>query len=192
MGQFRKRRMVGSRFQKLSWHRGCDVISNLLARFYFSNFWVFFSAPDNNPLSSVEIFPAPSSDTCSIPDLPRPRDYHTISLLSGERLVVCGGRPSSERSCIVWTRGSTTWTHLHTTRSSYHISHTNKELTQQHGKESTRGLGSTISSRLHRAARWHWWCSSTVHCRDCARFWEVVKFSPFLCCRWRNLCIASR
>ena len=44
MGQFRKRRTVGSRFQKLSWHRGCDVVSNLLARFYFSNFWVFHSA----------------------------------------------------------------------------------------------------------------------------------------------------
>ena len=25
-------------------HWGCDVVSNLLARFYFSNFWVFHSA----------------------------------------------------------------------------------------------------------------------------------------------------
>ena len=41
---FRKRRTVRSRFQKLSWHWGCDVIYNLLALFYFSNFWVFHSA----------------------------------------------------------------------------------------------------------------------------------------------------
>ena len=25
-------------------HRGCDVVNNLLVRFYFSNFWVFHSA----------------------------------------------------------------------------------------------------------------------------------------------------
>jgi len=67
-------------------------------------------------LSSVEIFPPPSSDACSIPNLPRPRDSHTISLLSGGRLVLCGGDlASAEKSCISWTRGSTSWTHLHTT-----------------------------------------------------------------------------
>jgi len=124
-------------------------------------------------LSSVEIFPLPSSDTCSIPDLPRPRVGHSISLLSGGRLVVCGGNPTpaEEKSCISWTRGSTSWTHLYTTRSTYHIFYASKELTFQHGKTFSRGLDSNISSQLHRAA-WRLGCSR-AHCRDCAR--------------WRNL-----
>ena len=106
-------------------------------------------------LSSVEIFPPPSSDTCSIPDLPGPRRFHSLSLLSGGRLVVCGGIPTSEeKSCITWTGGSTSWKHLHTTRSSYyHIFHANKELTFQHSKSWTCGLESNISAQLHRAAR---------------------------------------
>ena len=103
-------------------------------------------------LSSVEIFPPPSYGTCSIPDLPGPRSSHSLSLLSGGRLVVCGGW-TTEKFCIFWTRGSTSWTHLHNTRSSYHIFYTNKELTQQHGKETACGLDSNISSQLHRAAR---------------------------------------
>ena len=107
---------------------------------------------ENGRLSSVEIFP--SSDTCSIPDLPGPRNGHTVSLLSGGRLVVCGWNPSSnEKSCISWKGGSTSWNHLYTTRSSFYIYHANKELTQQHGKELARGLGSTISSQLPCAAR---------------------------------------
>ena len=73
-------------------------------------------------LSSIEIFPPPSFDTCFIPDLPRHRSSHSLSLLAGGRLVVCGGYPSSEeKSCIAWTRGSTSWTHVFTTRSSYCI-----------------------------------------------------------------------
>ena len=113
----------------------------------------------SDKLSSVEIFPPPN-DTCSVPSLPGPRSHHSLSLLSGGRLVVCGGEPASEeKSCIVWTHGNTSWTHLHTTRSSYHtrssfyIFLTNKELTFQHGKEWTCGLDSNISSQLHRAAR---------------------------------------
>ena len=142
---------------------------------------------DGNYLSSVEIFPSPSTDTCSVPDLPGPRDLHSLSLLSGGRLVVCGGDPSpAEKTCIAWTEGSTSWTHLYTTRSSYHIFHANKELTFQRGKETPCGLESTITSQLHRAAWRLRWCSR-AHCRDCARFLKVVKFSSFLCCRWRNL-----
>ena len=87
---------------------------------------------DNQKLSSVEIFPQPPSDSCSIPDLPTPRTRHSLSLLSGGRLVVCGGESTPEsRSCIVWARGSTDWTHLHTLRSAYFIFRSNKELTQQ-------------------------------------------------------------
>ena len=79
-------------------------------------------------LSSVEIFPPPN-DTCSVPSLPGPRSHHSLSLLSGGRLAVCGGEPSSaEKSCIVWMRGSTSWTHLHTTRSITSFFHSNKEL----------------------------------------------------------------
>ena len=125
---------------------------------------------NDDRLSSVEIFPPPSSDTCSVPELPRPRSHHSLSLQSGGRLVVCGGWPISEaRSCIVWTHGSTSWTHLYNTRSSYHIFYAIKELTQQDGKETACGVDSTISSRLHRAARRRRWCSKD-HCRDCARF----------------------
>ena len=110
---------------------------------------------NNGGSSTVEIFPPPSSDTCSIPDLPGPRTGHTVSLLSGGNLVVCGGccSASNEKSCIVWSGGSTSWTHLHTTRSFYCIFHTNKELTFQRGKEIPCGVDSNISSQHHRAAR---------------------------------------
>jgi len=76
---------------------------------------------DGSQLSSVEIFPPPSTDTFSIPDLPGPRNSHSISLLPGGRLAVCGGLLTSgapspeEKTCIAWTEGSTSWTHLHTT-----------------------------------------------------------------------------
>merc|ERR550534_3257036 len=68
-------------------------------------------------LSSVEIFPPPSSDTCSIPDLPGPRAYHSLSLLSGGRIVVCGGLSTNggDKTCIVWTGGNSSWNHLYTT-----------------------------------------------------------------------------
>ena len=80
-----------------------------------------------NLLSSVELFPRPLSDTCSIrecsiPDLPRPRKDHSISLLSGGRLVVCGGSDrrlegsSYLKSCISWAAGATWWTSFHTMR----------------------------------------------------------------------------
>ena len=131
----------------------------------------------HHPLSSVEIFPAPSFDTCSVPDLPGTRTSHSLSLLAGGRLVVCGGLPTS-KLCIAWRVGDTSWTHLHTTRSSYHNFYANKKLTFQRGKEWSCGLGSNISPQLHRAA-WRCWRCSTAHSRDCARFWEVVTFQLF-------------
>ena len=72
---------------------------------------------DNGHLSSVELFPP--SDGCSIPDLPQPRYGHSLSLLSGGRLVVCGGMGDSDSpldSCISWVAGNTNWTHLYTMR----------------------------------------------------------------------------
>ena len=65
-------------------------------------------------LSSVELFPRPPSDTCSIPDLPQIRHYSSLSILSGGRLVVCGGLGFD--SCISWVAGNTNWTHLYTIR----------------------------------------------------------------------------
>jgi len=69
---------------------------------------------NNGNRLSVQVFPPPSSNTCSIPQLPEPRTGHSISLLSGGRLVVCGGKGDVSRSCIGWQSGNTSWTHLHT------------------------------------------------------------------------------
>ena len=71
------------------------------------------STPSDSNLASVEIFPPPSSSGCSIPDLPGIRYYHSLSLLSGGRLVVCGGSTSN---CISWVAGNTTWTIFGTMR----------------------------------------------------------------------------
>ena len=68
----------------------------------------------NSELASVEIFPPPSSNDCSIPDLPGTRHRHSVSLLSGGRLVVCGG---TTNDCISWVTGNTTWTIFGTIRS---------------------------------------------------------------------------
>jgi len=68
---------------------------------------------DGNEISSVELFPP--SDACSIPDLPQPRQGHSLSLLSGGRLVVCGGyRYGYHDSCNSWVAGNTSWTPFHT------------------------------------------------------------------------------
>ena len=70
---------------------------------------------DNSRLSSVELFPP--SDTCSIPDLPQPSQGPSLSLLSGGRLVVCGGHDGGFLdSCIYWVAGNTSWTLFHTMR----------------------------------------------------------------------------
>ena len=77
---------------------------------------------NGNYLSSVELFPRPLSETCYIPDLPEPRMRHSISLLSGGRLVICGGEeftsPGSRLldTCISWVAGDTSWTLLFTMR----------------------------------------------------------------------------
>lgn len=79
---------------------------------------VFVGGYDGVYLNSVELFPR--VDSCSIPDLPEGRGSHTISLLSGGRLVVCGGRNDARtavgHSCISWVEGNITWTNIFTTR----------------------------------------------------------------------------
>ena len=76
--------------------------------------------PPEKPLLSVELFPRPSSEACFIPDLPQPRAGHTLSILSGGRLVVCGGglRFNSQfhDTCISWIWGNRSWTPLFTIR----------------------------------------------------------------------------
>ena len=124
-------------------------------------------------LSSVELFPRPPSDACSIPDLPQGRRGHSLSLLSGGRLVVCGGHngPSFFDSCIYWVAGNTSWTHFTTMRCLLIIltSHNHLHQTQsQCGERISHGVDAAFSSRLHCAARRRWQCSKT-HCRDGAR-----------------------
>ena len=130
---------------------------------------------DDNYLASVELFPP--SDACSIPDLPQPRSSHSLSLLSGARLVVCGGFGSGEAfdfafdSCDSWVAGNTSWNNFHTMRclSITFKSHNHLHQTQsQYGKSWSHGVDATFSSRLHCTARRRR-CSRT-HCRDGARY----------------------
>ena len=144
----------------------------------------------SNGLPSVELFPRPPSGTCFIPDLPQARHGHSLSLLSGGRLVVCGGYSGVHLdSCISWVAGYTSWTPLHTMRCLIPIMlhnhfHNHRStlsvpimlhnqfilITQsQHGENLSHGLDAALSSRLHRAAGRRWQCN-TVHCRDCARY----------------------
>ena len=74
----------------------------------------------SDQMSNVELFPRPlPGQPCSIPDLPDRRSDHTLSLISEERLVVCGGYDESLTildSCLSWVAGNTTWTPLYTMR----------------------------------------------------------------------------
>jgi len=126
---------------------------------------------NNGNRLSVQVFPPPSSNTCSIPQLPEPRTGHSISLLSGGRLVVCGGKGDVSRSCIGWQSGNTSWTHLHTLRSSFLIYYSNKQLTQQHGQSFQCGLDTIIFSQRH----------CTIWLAQCRNF-----------ARWRNISTASQ
>ena len=97
------------------------IASSLIS---FATGEVIVGGMDKFYLRSVEIFPPPLSDTCSIPQLPEGRYRHSLSLLSGGKLVVCGGWSGSSKvatSCIVWTPESRSWTNMHTSRSSYYI-----------------------------------------------------------------------
>ena len=126
-------------------------------------------------LSSTELFPRPPSDTCSqcsIPDLPQPRVYHTLSLLSGGRLVVCGGTDPANshrnfRSCISWVAGNSSWTTLYTLRC-LPINHLYQTQSQCDERWS-HGMDAAISSRLHCPAGWLLLGRTKIHCRHCTR-----------------------
>ena len=110
---------------------------------------------DGNYLSSTELFPRPPSDTCSIPDLPQARDGHSLSLLSGGRLVVCGGydggsfpdgQVSTFDSCISWVAGNTSWTPLYTLRCIPMIKITFYKTKSQSAENGAQGLDASFSS----------------------------------------------
>ena len=74
-------------------------------------------------MSSAELFPLPQIENCFIPELPQPRRGFSLSVLSGGRIVVCGGfdspwqqeeqnlvtQPITYDTCLVWKTGSTSW-----------------------------------------------------------------------------------
>ena len=145
---------------------------------------------------SVELFPPPPSDTCSIPNLPQDRSSHSLSLLSGGRLVVCDYYSDS---CISWVAGNTNWTHFYTMRclpmimdepssllfgfvshSVFSMCQTQKiiichnhhlyQTQSQRGESCSHGLDAAFSSRLHRPPRRpHGSRCNISHCRDCSR-----------------------
>ena len=100
-----------------------DISENLeLIKYIAMSGQVLVGGYNGNILASVEVIPHPSSSSCTIPNLPQPRRYHSISLLSGGRIVVCGGRIGStnynSNSCISWANGNDSWVPLYTMR--YH------------------------------------------------------------------------
>ena len=69
-------------------------------------------------LSSVETFP-PLQEGCSIPALEEARGGPTLSILPGNRLVVCGGVGADLThlaSCVSWTPGQEKWSSFATMR----------------------------------------------------------------------------
>ena len=75
--------------------------------------------------SSIELFPRPPSKDCYIPNIvsDKPeaqlrRERHSLSLMRGGVLVICGGWDDhvSLDSCVSWVAGNSSWTHLFTMR----------------------------------------------------------------------------
>ena len=71
--------------------------------------------------SSIELFPRPQSKDCYIPDKPEAqlrRERHSLSLMRGGVLVICGGWDGRVPfdSCVSWVAGNSSWTHLFTMR----------------------------------------------------------------------------
>ena len=68
-------------------------------------------------LSSVETYP-PLQEGCSIPALEEARGGPTLSILPGNRLVVCGGTADGTElaSCVSWTPGQEKWSSFATMR----------------------------------------------------------------------------
>ena len=76
---------------------------------------------DTDIFSSIELFPRPPSEACQIPNNPTAQlkiESHSLSLVMGGMFVICGGSDGSNDldSCISWSAGKASWTHLWTMR----------------------------------------------------------------------------
>ena len=69
---------------------------------------------NRDSLSSVETYP-PLQEGCSIPALEEARGAPSLSILPGNRLVVCGGN-GALASCVSWTPGQEKWSSFATMR----------------------------------------------------------------------------
>ena len=75
---------------------------------------------NNGYLKSAEMFLPSSNTTCSLPELPEARYYHTQN-----NDLACGGPSSNTQStCVKWSSESGSWTQSHTLRQSrfWHVS----------------------------------------------------------------------
>ena len=131
---------------------------------------------------SVELFPRPHSDTCSIPDLPSPRSSHSVSILSNGTLVVCGGEDDDFNAydfCIGWRAGDTSWSRHYNLRCQLPINPRNVffKIKSQRGEIGSHGLDAALPSRLDCAAG-RLGKSTKVHSRDCARYQRKVISVP--------------
>ena len=84
------------------------------------------SRHDTEIFSSIELFPRPPSKACQIPNNPPAqlkRESHSLSLILGGVFVICGGSDGSNDldSCISWSAGDASWTHLFTMRYLYMV-----------------------------------------------------------------------
>ena len=58
-------------------------------------------------------------DTCDTPRLPDERAGYSVSVLSGKKLVVCGGNLGNGlklTSCLSWAKGEDSWTEIYKMR----------------------------------------------------------------------------
>ena len=81
---------------------------------------------DTDIFPSIELFPPPPSKACQIPNNPTAqlkREGHSLSLVLGDIFVICGGSDGSNDldSCISWSAGKASWTHLFTMRYLYMV-----------------------------------------------------------------------
>ena len=84
------------------------------------------SRHDTDIFPSIELFPPPPSKGCQIPNNPTAqlkREGHSLSLVLGDIFVICGGSDGSNDldSCISWSAGKASWTHLFTMRYLYMV-----------------------------------------------------------------------
>ena len=67
--------------------------------------------------TSIELFPRPPSNDCHIPNKPEAqlrRERHSLSLIQGGVLVICGGYDHKDPfdNCISWNTGNSSWAEI--------------------------------------------------------------------------------